>query len=194
MDPHRGYYQGYVVTGIYGSRCNLDKAVQLLRLDGFPDEVIASLGPPDDGVRINVTYSNDTKAPEGAALGGALGLLAGGVIGYLKLPLLPWLWNELWQLQQLNPFLTMLAGAGAGVLIGMISGGLLGIVVPEHTIHIADTPRGSGSFLLSVHCEDSDWCNRAEDILEQTGAKETSTTTSREYFDRGSSPFPTRLS
>lgn len=192
MDPHRSYYQGYVVTGIYGSHRDLDNAVQLLRLDGFPEEVIATLGPREDGIRINVSYSNDTKAPEGAALGGVLGLLIGGISGYLEL-LPSGLWNDLSQLGDLRSSISTLAGAGTGLLIGLTSGALLGIVMPEHTIHVADTPRGSGSFLLSVHCDDSDWCDRAEDIFEQTGAKETSTTTSRDYVDRGSPPFPTRL-
>ncbi len=180
------------MTGIYGSHRDLDKAVQLLKLDGFPEEVIATLGPPDDGIRINMTYSNDTKAPEGGSLGGALGLLIGGIIGYLQLPS-PELWAAVSSVGALDPLISLLAGAGAGVLIGLISGGLLGITTPEHTIHITDTPHGSGSFLLSVHCEDADWCDRAEDIFEQTGAKETSTTTSREYLDKGSPPFPTRL-
>jgi hypothetical protein len=192
MDVHRSYYQGYVVTGIYGSHRELDNAVQLLKLDGFPEEWIATLGPPDDGIRINVTYSNDTKAPEGAALGGALGFLVGGFTGYLELQP-PGLWNDLSLLGDLESFISAFAGAGAGALIGMISGGLLGFVMPEHTIHITNRPHGSGSFLLSVHCEDSDWCDRAVDIFEQTGAKETSTTTSREYIERGSPPFPVRL-
>ena len=192
MDPHRSYYQGYVVTGIYGSHRDLDNAVQLLRLDGFSEEALAILGPREDGTRINVAYSNDTKAPEGAALGGALGLLIGGILGYLEL-LPSGLWSDLSQLAELRSSISTFAGAGAGVLIGLTSGALLGIMLPEHTIHVADTPRGSGSFLLSVHCDDPDGCDRAEDIFEQTGAKETSTTTSREYIDKGSSPFPTRL-
>lgn len=181
------------MTGIYGSHRDLDNAVQLLRLDGFPVEAIATLGPREDGVRINVTYSNDTKAPEGAAMGGVLGLLIGGISGYLEL-LPSELWNNASQLGELRSSILTLAGAGTGALVGLTFGALLGIVIPEHTIHVADTPRGSGSFLLSVHCDDSDWCDRAEDIFEQTGAREMSTTTSRDYVKRDSPPFPTRLS
>jgi hypothetical protein len=192
MDPYHSYYQGYVVTGVYSTRRVLDIAVQMLRLDGFPADVIATLGPSHDGIRINVNYSNDTKAPEGVAYGGTLGLFVGGLIGYLKPPLMG-AWENLRELGQLSSSVAILAGAGAGALFGMISGGVLGMVLPEHTVHITDTPRGSGSFLLSVHCQDSDWCDKAEDIFEQTGAKEIGTTTSREYVDKGALPLLGRL-
>jgi hypothetical protein len=175
MCSHPMYCQGYVVTGVYSTRRTLDSAVQLLKLDGFTSNLISMLGPSDEGIRINVNYSNDTKAPEGAAFGGAVGLMAGGVAGYL-IPLTTLTWSYLLQLGQLGSWLAVMAGAGIGVLFGMISGGILGIVQPEHTIHISENPRGAGPFLLAVRCEDADWCDKAEDIFEQTGAHEVSTT------------------
>src|SRR5260221_10646971 len=76
------------VFGIYTKRVQVDKAVETLRTDGFRTTDISALFPDNAGNK-DYTYGSSSETAvaglgAGAAIGGALGLLAGS--GGLAVP------------------------------------------------------------------------------------------------------------
>jgi len=64
------------------------------------------------------------------------------------------------------------AASAAGGTVGGLLGGLIGLGLPENEArryqgHIRDS-----GILLSVHCENMEWTDRAESLLHRTGANQ----------------------
>ena len=68
-----------------------------------------------------------------------------------------------------GPVFAALAGAGAGGAAGGLVGGLVGAGIPEIEAKRYAGRIREGGYLVSVHCDDSAWAKRAEEILEATG-------------------------
>jgi hypothetical protein len=162
---------GTAVFGIYMERFQVDKAVDTLRIDGFRTTDISALFPDSAG-NGDYTYGNNSECTAagvgaGAAIGGALGLLAG--IGALAVP-------------GFGPFITAgpimgaLAGAAAIGTLGGVAGALAGLGMPEHEAKRYERRITNGGILLSVHCQDAEWVRRAKSILETTGAHDIAAT------------------
>jgi len=84
-----------------------------------------------------------------------------------------------------------LAAAGAGGVAGGIVGGLVGIGIPEYEAKRYEGRIRNGGFLISIHCDNSDWTRKAKDILEQTGAEDVSSTgESGADFQKTDKPLP----
>ena len=71
-----------------------------------------------------------------------------------------------------GPIMAALAGAGVGGALGSLSGALIGMGIPEYEAKRYEGRIRSGGILLSVHCEDERWVNRAKEMLKHTGAEE----------------------
>ncbi|HUK18815.1 MAG TPA: hypothetical protein VLW65_20485 [Bryobacteraceae bacterium] len=160
------------VFGIYRDRVQTEGAVDALMSSGFRVEDISVLMPDNVGTK-DFAHEKNTKAPEGAAtgagagaaIGGALGLLAG--IGALAIP-------GVGPLIAAGPIMGALAGIGTGGVVGGFIGALVGMGIPEYEAKRYEGLVKQGGILLSVHCDNSDWVNRAKDILERTGASDVS--------------------
>ena len=160
--------------GIYPTRGAVERAVDALRSEGFRNTDISVLYPLNEGSK-DFAHVQASKAPEGltagavtgAALGGALGWLAG--IGSLAIP-------GLGPFIAAGPIMAALAGAGAGGAVGGLTGGLVGIGMPEYEAKRYEGRVKDGGILLSVHCDDSEWTKKAKKIMENTGAKDVSST------------------
>jgi hypothetical protein len=158
--------------GIYRNRSQAERGVDALLGAGFRNEDISALLPENVGTK-DFAHEKNTKAPEGAAtgagagaaIGGTLGLLAG--IGALAIP-------GLGPFIAAGPIMAALAGAGAGGVAGGLIGALVGLGIPEYEAKRYEGMIKEGGILVSVHCDNSDWVSRAKDILEQTGAKDIS--------------------
>jgi len=61
-------------------------------------------------------------------------------------------------------------------VVGGLIGALVGMGIPEYEAKRYEGMVKDGGILLSVHCDNSDWTKRAKDILEQTGARDVSST------------------
>jgi len=154
--------------GLYNSRTQAENAVEALRQAGFRSDDISVL-LPDKQSSEEFAHEKNTKAPEGTttgvaaggAIGGTLGLLAG--IGALAIP-------GLGPFIAAGPIMGALAGAGAGGAVGGLVGALVGMGIPEYEAKRYEGQVKDGGILISVHCDDSDWVDRAKKILEQTGA------------------------
>jgi hypothetical protein len=148
--------------------------VDSLVANGFRSADISVLMPENIGTK-DFAHQKGTKAPEGAAagagtgavVGGTIGLLAG--IGSLAIP-------GLGPFIAVGPIMAALAGIGTGGVVGGLVGALIGMGVPEYEAKRYEGRVKSGQILLSAHCDNSDWVNKAKNLLEQAGAEDISST------------------
>jgi hypothetical protein len=113
----------------------------------------------------------NTKAPEGGATGAGVGALLGGTLGWLAgigalaIP-------GLGPFVAAGPIMGLLAGAGTGGAVGGLTGALIGMGLSEFEAKRYEGLVKDGGYLLSVHCDDEDWQDRAENILESAGGED----------------------
>ena len=158
------------VFGIYASRAAAERGADELISARFRQADISVLMPDARSTR-EFAHEKNTKAPEGAttgavaggAIGGTLGLLAG--IGALAIP-------GVGPLIAAGPIMAVLAGAGAGGAVGTLVGALIGMGIPEYEAKRYEGRVKNGGILLSVHCDNSDWVDKAKHILKGTGAED----------------------
>lgn len=160
------------IFGIYTTREDVERAVDLLQARGFRAADVSFLWPHNLGTK-DLAPERATKAPEGAAagagtgaiIGGALGWLAG--IGALAIP-------GIGPLIAAGPIVAALAGVGAAGATGAIAGALIGYGIPEYEAKRYEGRIRKGAILLSVHADNADWADRAREVLEETGAEDVS--------------------
>jgi hypothetical protein len=158
--------------GIFKSRAQAESSIDTLLAGGFRNDDISVLAPDQETTKQLATEKN-TKAPEGAAvgattggvIGGTLGLLAG--IGMLAIP-------GVGPFIAAGPIMGALGGLGVGAATGGIVGALVGMGIPEYEAKRYEGRVKNGGILVSVHCDDSDWVKKAEDILKHHGAEDIS--------------------
>lgn len=174
MTSRRGSEKNYVVLGIFRTRSELEKGISALQASGFRNGDVSALVPWPESSR-EFAHKAGSKAPEGVTTGAAAGALAGGALGWLvgigslALP-------GLGPLLAAGPLVSILAGLGAGSAVGGLTGGLIGMGFPEYEAKRYEGHIKDGGLLLSVHCNDSDWRDRAKDVLERNGAIDISST------------------
>jgi hypothetical protein len=170
-DPSKGVKCIMANTSVYGifkSRAQLEPALLDLQRGGFRPQDVSVLLPENLGNKDLVTQKA-TKSPEGAATGGATGGVLGGALGWLAA-------TGALAIPGVGPFIAAgpiigaLAGLGAGAALGGVAGGLIGMGMPEFEAKRFEGRVKEGGILMSVHCDDSNWCDRAEEILRSAGA------------------------
>jgi hypothetical protein len=162
------------VFGIYPTRLAAEECVDALRHAGFRNTDISALFPDNVGTK-DFACEKNTKAPEGATAGASSGAVLGGVLGWLAgigMLAIP----GIGPLLAAGPILAALAGVGAGGVAGGIVGALVGFGIPEYEAKRYEGRVKHGGILLSVHCDDSHWVKRAEEVLKRTGAEDVSST------------------
>ena len=89
-----------------------------------------------------------------------------------------------------GPIMAALAGMGVGGTVGGIAGGLVGVGIPEYEAKRYEGRVKKGGFLVSVHCDDSNWVSKAKKLLEETGAEDISSTgEATADFDKTDKPY-----
>ena len=164
-----------VVFGIYDNRLALERCVDELKLRGFRQEDISVLLPNAEGAK-NFAHEKATKAPEGATTGVASGLVVGGTLGWLAgigMLAIPGIGPFI----AAGPLLAAMAGAGLGGTVGGLTGALIGFGIPEYEAKRYESVLKSGGMLISVHADDKNWVEKAEEVLKLTGARDISSTT-----------------
>jgi hypothetical protein len=149
------------------------QVVDRLKCAGFSNSDISVLMSDKKGTK-SFAIDNETKAPEGAAVGASAGALVGGGLGWLAgigalaIP-------GLGPLVAAGPIMAALSGAAAGGLAGGLTGALVGMGIPEYEAQRYEGKVKGGSALISVHSEDSDETDRAKEIFESSGAEDIAT-------------------
>jgi hypothetical protein len=160
-----------VAYGIYKDRTSFENALNALKAAEFRNSDISVILPERDRTTKDLAHEVNTKTPEGIATGAGAGAAAGGVLGWLvgigaiAIP-------GLGPLVAAGPVVAALAGAGAAGATGGLVGGLVGAGIPEIEAKRYAGRIREGGYLISVHCDDSDWAKRAEEILEATGGRD----------------------
>lgn len=177
------------VFGIYSTREQVEESIQALRNGGFRVEDISILYAENEGSK-DFAHVKATKAPEGAAAGAAGGAAIGGVLGWLvgigaiAIP-------GVGPFIAAGPVMAALAAAGVGGAFGGLTGSLVGLGIPEYEAKRYEGRIRKGGYLLSVHCDDSDWVGKAKEILRRTGAEDTASTGEAPAdFARADKPTP----
>ena len=158
------------VYGIYSSRQHAEEAIDAMRKAGFSAADISVMFPDNLGNK-DFGHERHTKAPEGAAAGaatlGAVGTALGWLVGVGALAI-----PGVGPFIAAGPILTALAGLGAGTVLGGLTGALVGAGIPEYEAKRYEGRIRSGGVLLSIHCTDEHWINRAKEMLRHTGAED----------------------
>jgi hypothetical protein len=160
------------VFAIYQSRNQTSAAVDALVQSGFRVEDISVLMSDNVGTKDFATEKH-TKAPEAATTGAVAGGIAGGTLGLL-VGLGALVIPGVGPLLAAGPVVAALAGVGAGGTVGGLIGALTGLGIPEFEAKRYEGMIRSGGILLSVHCDSSDWVDRAKALLERTGGQDVS--------------------
>jgi len=162
------------VFGIYPNRTSVESAVNALKAADFRNSDISALFPENAGTK-DFAHEKNTKAPEGATAGAGTGALLGGGLGWLAgigALAIPGLGPFI----AAGPIMAALAGAGVGGAVGGLTGALVGMGIPEYEAKRYEGRVKDGGILLSVHSDDSQWTQKAKEILERTGAQAVSST------------------
>lgn len=156
-----------LVTGLFKSRANADRAVEDLIHYGFTrDDISLLMSDATRGREFGMQMA--TKAPEGAAtgatIGGVIGAIAAGLValGVLAVPGLG--------LVAAGPIVATLAGLGAGAAAGGLTGALIGLGLPEHEAKFYNEEIERGGILVGVYTHD-DRAGHAKKILDAAGAE-----------------------
>lgn len=161
-----------VVFGIYQNRASVERAIEMFKTSGFRTADLSVL-LPQGSLSDDFAHVKQTKAPEGATAGAGTGMVLGGTLGWLvgagALAI-----TGLAPLIAAGPIVAALAGAGVGGAVGTLTGGLIGMGIPEYEAKRYETYVKDGGILLSVHADDGEWVKKAEELMEQTGAKDVS--------------------
>jgi len=162
------------VFGIAKSESQAIDIADHLKVAGFTENDISVLFPDKQGSK-DFAHEQHTKAPEGAATGGASGAVLGGALGWmvgigaLAIP-------GLGVFIAAGPIMAALAGAAGGAAAGGLTGALIGMGIPEYEAKRYEGKVKDGNILLSIHTEDSKERDRAKKILENGGAVDISYT------------------
>lgn len=169
------------VFGIFESRSALESTVDNLKSAGFRNTDISVLMPSPESTQ-NFAHEKATKAPEGAATGATGGLAVGGVLGWLAgigalaIP-------GIGPFVAAGPIVGAITGAGIGGALGGVAGALVGLGIPEYEAKRYESMVKDGGMLLSVHVDNSDFQERAKDILNAGGAKDVATSSEEKSDD-----------
>jgi hypothetical protein len=156
---------------------NTDQAeiiVNNLITGGFSNNDISVLFP-DKSTTKDFAHEKHTKAPEGAAIGGTVGISAGAVlgllagIGALAIP-------GVGPLIAAGPIMGALSGAAVGAATGSLAGALIGLGIPEYEAKRYEGKITGGSALISVHAATSKAVDMAKQIFERNHAEDISST------------------
>lgn len=130
---------------------------------------------PDRGSSRDFAHEHNTKAPEGATIGGSAGGVAGGVIGLLAgigALAIPGVGPFI----AAGPIMATLSGAAVGAAIGGIAGALVGMGMPEYEAKQYEDKVRDGNILISVHTQDSTDPKLIKKIMKDAQAEDISIT------------------
>lgn len=154
-----------LVTALFQSRGAASVAVDRLLTSGFSQSNISMfLLEATRGKEFTVT--TETKAPEGAAVGVAIGGVLGALvtsfvaIGSLAVPGIG--------IVAAGPIVAAMAGLGVGGAAGGLVGALAGMGIPEHEAKFFSDKLMDGGILVGVHTADGR-ARLAKDVLGQAG-------------------------
>lgn len=157
-----------VITGAFDSSLKARSAINELYARGVRQQTISVMIPEhakDEFARVD----DNTKAPEGAAIGGAAGIALGGLAAGLTAVatvIVPGV-----GILAAGPIVAALAGAGAGGAVGGALGGLIGFGITEHEAKLGQEVLKKGGTVIMVSTESKSEVEIAEDVFDRLAVK-----------------------
>lgn len=145
-----------------------------LKNSGFSNNDVSVLFPDKSTTR-DFAHEKHTKAPEGTAIGGTVGIGTGAILGWLAgigtlaIP-------GVGPLIAAGPIMGALGGAAVGAAAGGLAGALIGMGIPEYEAKRYEGKITGGSALISVHTATSEARDRVKDIFERAHAEDIAST------------------
>lgn len=160
------------VFGIYESR-HAESAVGDFKEAGFSNSAVSVLLPDARGFDESeeLVSTNNTKAPEGVAVGAGSGAVVGGAMGWL-IGIGALVVPGIGPVIAAGPLLATLAGIGIGGALGGFTGSLVGLGMSECEAKHYEGRLRKGGVLIAVHCETTLEIERARVIMKGNGAED----------------------
>ena len=155
-------------------RTSAESIVDNLRSAGILSGGISVLMADTSGTR-DFAHEQNTKLPEGAATGGAAGMGAGAILGWLAgigslaIP-------GVGPFIAAGPIMAALGGAAIGGAAGGVIGALVGMGIPEYEAKLYDGKIRGGNALISVHTDNADQVKKVKEIYALEGAEDIKST------------------
>lgn len=175
--------------GIFPDQATVSDAVEALKAAGFRQTDVSVLYPENLGSK-DFAHEKHTKAPEGAVAGGGSGAVLGAALGWM-LGAGAMIVPGLEAVAAAGPIMGTLSGMGAGVMLGGLTGAVVGTSIPEYEAKRYEGRVRKGGILLSVHCDNAEWARTARSILKRAGGTHISTAgEAKADFARTEKPLP----
>lgn len=143
---------GNVMTGLFKSPGLAAEAMQMLDHNNVSAEDV-TLVANDALSKDSLAVTENSKMPEGVAIGAASGGLLGAVVGGLTA--IGAISTGGLGLIASGPLVAALAAGGAGAATGGLVGGVVGATIPEHEVKYYENAIKEGSVLVGVKCNES---------------------------------------
>ncbi|MCA9626923.1 MAG: hypothetical protein KC766_04635 [Myxococcales bacterium] len=161
-----------VISGAFDSTLKARSAINELYARGVRQETISVMMPQEAKTEF-ARIDDNTKAPEGAAIGGAAGLALGGLAAGLTAiatVVVPGV-----GLLAAGPIVAGLAGAGAGGAVGGAVGGLVGYGMTEHEAKLGQEVLKRGGILVTVSSDNKEEQAITKDVFDRLAVKQETT-------------------
>ncbi len=165
-----------IVTGVFESRADAEKAAHLLRDLGVPEEQIGLITPGTKmdkvhtGVRITDTEDSGMGRAMGAAVGGAVGAAGGATLGLAVATLAVPGIGPVLAFGMVGAALLGIVGAAAGSAVGDQVEEELGEGVPHEDVYVYEDSLRHGRSIIIARATD-DQADRARGIIRDSGAE-----------------------
>lgn len=164
-----------IVTGVFESRTDAEKAVHQLRNLGVPEEQIGLITPGTNtdkvhtGVRITDTEDSGMGRAMGAAVGGAVGAAGGATLGLAVATLAVPGIGPVLAFGMVGAALLGIVGAAAGSAVGDQIEEELGEGVPHEDVYLYEDSLRHGRSIIIARVID-DHADRARELVRDAGA------------------------
>ena len=164
-----------VVTGVFESRADADKAVNQLRSLGVPQDNLGLITPGsraenvERGVPVTDTEEPGMGRAMGAAVGGAMGAAGGATLGLAAATLaLPGI-GPVIAFGMIGAALLGTVGAATGAALGDTFEEQLGEGVPHEDVFLYEDALRHGRSIVIAHVDDA-LEDRAREVIDASGA------------------------
>jgi hypothetical protein len=169
-----------VVTGVFASREDAEKAVNQLRSFGLPQDAIGLIAPGsrpetvERGVPITDTEEPGMGRAMGAAVGGAMGAAGGATLGLAAATLAVPGIGPVIAFGMIGAALLGAVGAATGAALGNELEEQLGEGVPHEDVFLYEDALRHGRSIVIAHVDD-DRADRAREVIKNSGAADIET-------------------
>ena len=170
-----------VVTGVFRSQDDAERAVSQLRNLGIPEKRIGIVRPGSAPQRVEAGVPvTDTEEPGmgramGAAVGGAMGAAGGATAGLAIASLAVPGIGPLIAFGMVGAGLLGIVGAAAGSAVGDQVEEELGEGIPHEDVYLYEDALRHGHSVVLAYVDEGDQADRAEDALDSAGAQDLDT-------------------